>query len=91
MTQRAVRPAAEGECQSQISLATGHARVAELRARGVAEGRVLVARAEAEAVRLIADAVKVRGAWRAGRPRELTRTLGFSPPRRSLVLIRPST
>lgn len=50
---------AEGECQSQISIATGEQQVSILRAKGLSDGRILVAKAEAEAIQIIGDALKV--------------------------------
>lgn len=54
-------PAAEGVCQAQIALATGERQVTVLRARGVADSRVLIAKAEAEAVKVVALSLQVRG------------------------------
>lgn len=57
----ALAPAAEGECQSKIAISTGQSRVTELRAKGVAEARVLIAKAEAEAVTAIGESLAQYG------------------------------
>lgn len=46
---------AEGYCQSQIALATGSAQVTVQNAKGVAMSRILVAEAEADAVRTVSN------------------------------------
>mmetsp|Transcript_14449 Transcript_14449/g.50263 ORF Transcript_14449/g.50263 Transcript_14449/m.50263 type:complete len:340 (-) Transcript_14449:123-1142(-) len=56
-----MKTVSEGECQSQIALANGHKAATVLRAKGTADSRVLIARAEAEAVRVIAEQLHAYG------------------------------
>lgn len=52
---------AEGECTSAIALATGDKQVTVIRTQGQADARRLIARAEADSVRIIASALQEYG------------------------------
>jgi len=56
-----VRTEAEGRSQSQISLSTGNKEVSILRAKGLADSRVLIAEAEADALTSISESLKEFG------------------------------
>lgn len=52
---------AEGRMQANVAVATGEQRVSVIRAKGQADARVAIARAEAESVRIVAQALKQYG------------------------------
>lgn len=56
-----VKLEAEGDCQAAVALATGERQVAILRSQGLADARRLIARAEADAVRIIGGALSEFG------------------------------